>query len=189
MAQVSALAGLVTTSSRLNLVSAGDNRELDEVRAIVASFEIVRGLGDVIATLEARARLDARVELLDLVGHARAPGFLVVGSWLVDDSPQTAASFSALLRPSLERLGVRTIRLLGCATAATERARNAIRRIAQATRCQVLGTTRPVGARDYDRAGFASEHALSGATHAYPFSGFRLTTATRSRSEIRGRTP
>jgi hypothetical protein len=100
------------------------------------------------------------VDVLDMIGHSRSPGFLVVGTWIVDDSPQTAASFSELIRPLLMRLGVRTIRLLGCSTATTERGRSAIRRIALASRCAVLGTKRHISRCDYGREGFAADDAL-----------------------------
>jgi hypothetical protein len=116
------------------------------------------------------AALDWPADTLDVIGHSRSTGFLAIGTWTVDDSPQTAASFSELLVPSLRRIGVRTIRLLGCSTGIGERASRALLRISRATGCEVLGTKRMITPSDYDASGFVSVHAL-----------------TRSRTETRGR--
>ena len=140
---------------RLHLVSAELDRELDAIRQTLATFHAVAGIEDVITVLQ-RAE---HTELVDLIGHSSS-GFLVLGSWTINDSPQTAASFSQLVRPLLEARGVRTIRLLGCSTAATERGRCALRRIARATRCDVLGTRRYITRRDYVATGFAREDSL-----------------------------
>src|SRR5690242_11193200 len=107
-----ALAGRRVT--RLHVVSGGDDTEMSAIRATIRTFESVVSLEDLIASLRSQCERSERADCLDLIGHSRGPGFLVMGTWLVDDSPQTAASFSELLGPSLDQLGVRTIRLLGC---------------------------------------------------------------------------
>jgi hypothetical protein len=146
--------------TRLSLVGAGSDRELDAIRGVIESFESVGGLDDVMAVLHQHYRRGSRAEILDAIGHSRSEGFLVLGTWVVDDSSQTAATFSELLRPLLSQLGVRTIRLLGCSTATTERGRNAIRRIAHVTGCDVLGTRRYLNKYDYGRTGFVSDDML-----------------------------
>jgi len=95
-----------------------------------------------------------------MIGHSSVQGFLVLGDWRIDDTPQTAASFSLLLRPLFECLGVRVVRLLGCSTANTTAGRNAILRIARTTGCRVLGTKRYITRHDYEARGFVSEDAL-----------------------------
>ena len=146
--------------SRLNLVSGTQDRELDAIRQTVASFASASSVDEVAVVLRRFCADGRRCELLDVIGHSRCDGFLMVGAWVIDDSPQTAATFSELLRPALEFLGVRTIRLLGCLTAATHRARNAIRQAGRASRCSVLGTKRYIGKLDYGPAGFKSDDAL-----------------------------
>lgn len=146
---------------RLNLVSGSADRELDAVKRTIVTFESASGLDDVVAVLRDHASRGSRTELLDMIGHS-SRGLLVIGTWEIDDSPQAAATFSQLLLPSLEQLGVRTIRLLGCSTATTERGRNAMRRIARATECAVLGTRRYISKHDYGPDGFTSDHALIG---------------------------
>lgn len=81
---------------------------------------------------------------------------------MLDDSPQTAGSFDAWLRPSLERLGVSRVRLLGCCTATSQRGWAAISQIARAARCRVFGTRRYIGLVDYRAEGFVSDAALTG---------------------------
>ena len=154
--------------SRLNLVSAGADRELDAIRRTIATYECASGLDDVLAVLRDRSGRGERTELVDAIGHSRAHGFLALGTWLIDDSPQTAASFSQLLRPSLIELGVRTIRLLGCSTATTERGWTAMRAITRVTGCDVLGTRRYVSQHDYGPDGFVSDDTLVAAGGSQP---------------------
>lgn len=148
---------------RLNIVSADADRELDALRSTIASFDTATGLDELCAVLSGHAERGERAQVLDLIGHSCGPGFVVIGSWVIDDSPQTAASFSELLRPWLVQLGIRTVRLLGCSTAMTDRARSAMRRIGQRTRCLVLGTRRYISKRDYGPVGFIADETLLGA--------------------------
>ncbi len=145
---------------RLSLISAGPDRELDAIREIVLDFEDVCGLDDVISALQKRARSRRPIPILDAIGHSQSPGFLMLGSWLIDDSPQTVATFTLLLRPLLRQLGVRMIRLLGCATARAAPGSNVLANIARATGCMVAGTTRHISRRDYAPEGFAAEYSL-----------------------------
>lgn len=145
---------------RLNVVSGGDDREINSIRATVLTFDNVDDLDDLISLLRGHGERGDRVEVLDAIGHSRSHGFLVMGTWVIDDSPQTAATFSELLRPLFQRLGIRTIRLLGCTTAIPERGRNAIRRIAAVTGCRVFGTKRFLSKYDYSPSGFASDDTL-----------------------------
>jgi hypothetical protein len=142
-------------------VSGTGDVELDAIRRTLASFESAFGLQSVVALLREYATRRVRIDVLDMIGHSRSPGFLVIGSWVVDDSPQTGASFSEFFRPCLEQLGVRAIRLLGCGTALTDRGNDAIRRIARATRCEVFGTKRYISKHDYGPQGFMRDDTLA----------------------------
>lgn len=146
--------------ARLTLISDTADRELDAIRRTVEVFERVAGVDSVIANLKDHARREERVDTLDLVGHSRGHGFLVMGNWVLDDSPQVAATFSQDLRSALDTLGVREIRLLGCSTATTERSFAALRRISQAARRIVLGTRRYISKNDYSSNGFISDDTL-----------------------------
>jgi hypothetical protein len=174
--------------TRLTLVSDTTDRELAAVRRTIAAFELVGGEPAVVAALHARAAAAEHYETLDLVGHSGNHGFLRLGDWIVDDSTQTAGSFDMLLRPQLESLGVRTIRLLGCVTAMSPRAWGAITRIGRASRCRVLGTRRYIGNSDYRAEGFISDDALAGIAGARPSLSHSLEARDRLRTETRART-
>lgn len=159
---------------RLNLVSSSVDRELDAIRTTVSSFVSVSGVADLARVLHQRSLRGEPVAVLDAIGHSRSQGFVVIGTWEIDDSSQTAAAFSELLRAPLQRLGVRTIRLLGCSTATTQRGSNAMRRIAQVTGCTVVGTKRYISQHDYGAHGFASDDVLVDADGVSPISADRV---------------
>ncbi|MEO8845251.1 MAG: hypothetical protein ABI591_02010 [Kofleriaceae bacterium] len=142
------------------------------------------GLDALIAILHAHARCETRAETLDLVGHSRSHGFLVLGHWAIDDSPSVAASFGQDLRGALDVIGVRAIRLLGCSTAATERGFGALRRIGQAVRRPVFGTRRYISKNDYDSSGFISDDTLVDASGAKPTRADRVGFLNATASSV-----
>jgi len=170
---------------RLSLISDAADRELNSIRGTIRVFDRIAGAHVLIATLRDHVARRTHAETLDLIGHSRDHGFLVLGDWTLDDSPQTAATFGELVRGSLDALGVRELRLLGCSTAATERARGALRKIALAARREVFGTRRYVSKRDYDERGFLSDDVLVNANGVSPERrdpvGFLLGSATTIR--------
>ena len=88
--------------ARLTLISDTVDRELDAIRRTVEVFEQVGSVEAMIANLRDHARREDQVDTLDLVGHSRGHGFLVMGRWVLDDSPQVAATFSQDLRSALD---------------------------------------------------------------------------------------
>lgn len=166
---------------RITIISEGADRELDAIRGTVKELDNAAGHDQVIELLDDKAARGARADTLDLIGHSRL-GMLVIGRWLIDDSPQTVATFRSLIRPVLDKLGIRQIRLLGCSTAATERGWAAIRKIATATGRDVFGTKRYISKNDYDRGGFISDAALAGTVGPQPqradFVGFLTSAAS-----------
>jgi hypothetical protein len=168
--------------AQLTLISDPADRELNAIRGTVDACDPIADVETLISTLRLHALRRRHAATLDLVGHSRDHGFLVLGNWVLDDSPQTEATFRELIRPWLDALGVRELRLLGCSTAANERARSALRKIAIATRCEVYGTRRYVSKRDYDRGGFVSDDVLVNANGQPPERrdpvGFLLGAAT-----------
>lgn len=148
--------------SRLSLISDSKDRELDTIRRTVRTLEPVTGWEGLVETLERHVQRGTRVATLDLIGHSRDPGFLMLGSWALDDAQQTAGTLSLSVRPLLDALGVIELRLLGCSTAATDRGRAALRRISLAVRRSVYGTRRFLSKNDYGPAGFMSDEILVG---------------------------
>lgn len=179
----------MTAMTRLSLLSAEPDSELDRIRGIIQTFEDAHDMAGALAILEGHVSRDERVDVLDLIGHSRSPGFLVIGTWVIDGAAQTAATFSVLFRPLLADLGVRTIRLLGCSTAGSSAGRIAMRRVAQAARCQVYGTTRYISRNDYASAGFRSTDCLIDAQGARAIAcgddSPEIVTWTRSETRVR----
>ena len=149
--------------SRLSLISDSKDRELDTIRRTVRTLEPVAGSDALVGTLERYVDRGTRIATVDLIGHSRDPGFLMLGGWALDDEPQTAGTFSTSIRPLLDALGVIELRLLGCSTAATHRSRAALRRISFAVQRPVYGTRRFLSKNDYGPAGFMSDEILVGA--------------------------
>lgn len=145
---------------RLSLISDVADRELDAIRTRVDPYARVGAPGEAVAAMRELASRRKRAEIVDLIGHSQH-GFLTLGRWILDDSPHTSAIVQTELRPALDAIGVHTIRLLGCATSATDGARSAMRRIERASGRVVHGTLREVGAYDYDRNGFIGVHLLA----------------------------
>lgn len=145
---------------RLSFISNSPDRELDAIRRTVASYDGIGGADALVEALRFHALRRVHAVTLDLIGHSRDHGFLVLGNWPIDDTPQVVATFREEIRPWLDALGVREIRLLGCSTGTGERARGTLRKVAGATRCDVLGTRRYLSRRDYDAHGFVSDDVL-----------------------------
>jgi hypothetical protein len=167
---------------RLSLISDSPDRELDAIRRTVEVFDRIGGAEALVDVLCTHAKHGVHATTLDLIGHSRAHGFLVLGDWVLDESPQTASTFRELIRPPLDAIGVREVRLLGCSTGASEPARAALRRIGLAVQRDVLGTRRYLSKRDYDDRGFVSDDVLVDARGSAPDRidpvGFLLGAAT-----------
>lgn len=167
---------------RLSFISNSLDRELDAIRRTVQVYDSIGGVDALIEALRFHALRRVHAVTLDLVGHSRDHGFLVLGDWLIDDTPQVAATFREDIRPWLDALGIREVRLLGCSTGTGERARGSLRKIAGATRREVLGTRRYLSKRDYDAGGFVSDDVLVTASGEAPMRpdpvGFLLGGAT-----------
>lgn len=93
---------------------------------------------------------------LDLIGHATADrGLLELGDFVIDgESRVTRAFFRELADHEVfERLGVRAVRLLGCATATTEAGRATLVALADIIGLPVYGTSASLSEAHYDREG------------------------------------
>ena len=91
---------------------------------------------------------------LDLVGHATPASLLDLGGWVLDRCNPTVTAFFRELADHdvLPRLGISSIRLLGCGTASTQRARDTIVALTDIIGLPVLGTTSVVHAGHFRAA-------------------------------------
>lgn len=131
----------------LSVVSAEPDAVLQGIARAIGRVVTVDGPAALDAALSQLADEAARTpgtatRTLDLIGHTRAAASLLsLGSWVIDaDDPATVAVFRGLAdRGALLRLGIHTLRLLGCHSAGSERGRDTICRLAELLGVEVAG--------------------------------------------------
>jgi hypothetical protein len=129
---------------------------LSRAFAVDGRGELGEALGEILATSVPEARTT-----LDLIGHS-VPGssLLRLGDWVIDAAQASVIAFFRELADHrvLERIGVQAVRLLGCDTAGTDRARWAICALSDVLGVEVFGTTNLVHAAHYEPTGFSDQH-------------------------------
>ncbi|MBV8760395.1 MAG: hypothetical protein JO257_24095 [Deltaproteobacteria bacterium] len=125
----------------------------------------VRGPHHVVGSLaEMRAVLESMlghaphpVRMLDLLGHATRDLRVVrLGREAIDMFDPKVAQFFVRLAADrvLPRLGIRALRLLGCATATTAAGQRTMQRLARVLGMPVYGTTKPLMKSHFATTGF-----------------------------------
>lgn len=155
----------------LSLISRSDDSELRRIETTVVSSRLIAGraeLEEMLCELLAHGRCGAP-KTLDLIGHSTVgTSLLSVGDWVLDATNATVTAFFRELADHavLDRLGIHSLRLLGCSTAASAHGIWTICALADILGVEVHGTTGPVLASHYDAHGFehASRHLLISAT-------------------------
>ncbi|MGE0395511.1 MAG: hypothetical protein AB7T06_02210 [Kofleriaceae bacterium] len=149
---------LTITSRRLD-------HELARLHAVVEHKVLVDGRVELEETFG--ALLAARTEppmpkTLDFVGHATPASLLDLGGWVIDRCNPTVTAFFRELADHdvLPRLGISSVRLLGCGTASTQRARDTIIALTDIVGLPVLGTTSLVHAGHFRHDGFDPQWAF-----------------------------
>jgi hypothetical protein len=139
-----------------------------EVAAIAHKLEhkvMVGGRGDFEAVL---CKLLARDEepqprTLDLIGHSTSDDSLLrFGDWVIDGRKVSVRAFFRELADHdvFARLGITSLRLLGCETATTKAGRTTLRTLAEILGLEVFGSIVMLDATHYDETGFCSDHNL-----------------------------
>jgi hypothetical protein len=156
----------VLARPRISLVTAHPDAEVARLtRQLVdvlpidgrASFE--RTLGELSRIADHAPPSATTPRTLDLIGHATSDGLLRLGDWLIDgESPKVSAFFRGIADVELlPRLGVTSMRVLGCSTAVGARARRTLRILAELLDLEVLGTLGPIYSLHYDAEGFGEQ--------------------------------
>ncbi|NVB83144.1 MAG: hypothetical protein HOV81_32520 [Kofleriaceae bacterium] len=94
---------------------------------------------------------------LDLVGHSTKPARLLrLDQTVIDMFDQNVSVFFQRLADDgvLARIGVVSLRLLGCETASRPPGKRTIQRLARVLRLPVYGTTKPIMKSHYTAEGF-----------------------------------
>jgi len=146
----------------LTIVSAEPDFDLQQIaQIIVHAVTIARRselevlFGRLLVEVERSAAVTAKT--LDLIGHTRSSAsLLTLGDWMIDlADPATSAFFRELAdREVLPRLGVRTLRLLGCNTAGTAQGRATIGQLGELLGLEVSGTNQLLHAGHVGACGF-----------------------------------
>lgn len=148
---------------RISIVTSHPDAEVTRLQALIGDHLEVDGRAALEAVLShlARATSDTEVtpKTLDLIGHATSDGLLRMGDWVLDgENPTVTAFFRGLADLDLlPRLGVTALRVLGCSTATTTRARGTLKILAEILGMEVFGTTSPIYSLHYDTEGFGHQ--------------------------------
>ena len=156
----------VLSRPRISLVTSHPDAEVARLTRLLAdpipvdgraSFE--RTLGELSRAADFLPMSDTVPRTLDLIGHATTDGLLRLGDFLIDgESPRVTAFFRGIADVDvLPRLGVTSVRILGCSTAVGARARRTLRSIADLLGLEVLGTLGPIYSLHYDADGFGEQ--------------------------------
>src|SRR2546423_3657393 len=122
--------------AHLSVVAPTLDPELARVHDVVQHKVVVSGREDLeaalCALLAASDAVPVSAKTLDLIGHAGSDAPLVLGDWVIDaDRAPTRAFLRELADLEvLPRLGVHSLRLLGCASGLGQRGRQTIVRLA-----------------------------------------------------------
>ena len=100
-----------------------------------------------------------RVQTLDLIGSTTPQGLVQLGSWVIDGQRASTLAFFRELADHevLVRLGIQSVRLLGCRSATSEAARSTIEALSTILGIEVYGTTSLLHAAHFDARGFRSD--------------------------------
>jgi hypothetical protein len=132
--------------------------EMTQIQNAIEHKALVEGRADLETLFSGLLAIDGEriPKTLDLIGHSTGKGFLKLGDWVIDASrPAVTAYFRELAdNDVLPRLGIHSVRLLGCHTAATATTRATIRSLAELLGVPVLGSTTMLFASHYDANGF-----------------------------------
>lgn len=141
--------------------------ELVRIQELVEHKVLVDGRGD-LEELFGRmlaADLPPSPKTLDLIGHSTPDkSLLALGDWVIDSSSRTVVAFWRGIADHevLPRLGIHTVRLLGCQTADTKYGRETICKLSEILGVEVCGTRQLIYSAHYDAHGFKdeSQHVL-----------------------------
>lgn len=143
------------------------------LRAVLDHVELVDNVAELAAVLHRIVDSDpALPTTLDLIGHTTPGSLLMLGDTVLDGGdPAVLAIFGALGSSRvLARLGVTSLRLLGCNTASGDAARATLCALADLLGVEVYGSTSAIFVEHYDRTGFRDDwrFLLVGSTELRP---------------------
>ena len=162
--------------------------EITQIQNAIEYKALVEGRADLEALFSGLLAIGGEQvpKTLDLIGHSTGKGFLKLGDWVIDVSrPAVTAYFRELAdNDVLPRLGIHSVRLLGCQTAGSPTTRATIRTLSELLGMPVFGSTTVLFAAHYDANGFIErrQYLLASANdfHDRPASEDSETLSQRS---------
>jgi hypothetical protein len=162
------------TRPRISIVTSHPDAEVSRLQALLGDHLQVDGrstlehlLGQLV---QAAGDPPPAPKTLDLIGHSTSDGLLRLGDWVLDGESSTVTAFFRGIADIevLPRIGVTAVRLLGCSTAVSTRARSTMKILAELLGLEIYGTTSPIYSLHYDETGFAHQwrFLLSAASEA-----------------------
>ncbi len=154
-----------TTIRRISVIARKRDLELSRIHGALDSCLEVDGRGeleDLLGQLLAAVTVPPATSTLDLIGHSGPDALLELGDWRIDAETGAVTSFFRGLADHdvFRRLGIGAVRLLGCETARTRRARSTITVLAEVAGVEFYGTRTMIYAAHYEPTGFSAEHLL-----------------------------
>lgn len=145
--------------AHLSVIGHGPDSEISRIENAIEHKIVVEGRADLEAALGRLLAVDLppTPKTLDVIAHTTVDkALLLLGDWLLDATSATVTSFFHGLADHevLSRLGIHSIRLLGCGTADTAHGRWTICKLAEILGVEVYGTTGALFASHFDREGF-----------------------------------
>lgn len=146
----------------LAVVTRHGDLELTRIQNIIEHRVLVDGrveLEEAFSRLLLIPTTDPVPKTLDLIGHSTPEALLQLGNWVIDTTKPTVTAFFREIADNdvLLRLGINAVRLLGCCTAETEKARLSLCTLSDILGVQVYGTNNLLYSAHYDAKGFAFE--------------------------------
>jgi hypothetical protein len=155
--------------SRLSLITRDTDDQLRRIRNLISQPVLVDGRADVEQILSTLSHAPDQVtsRSLDLIGHSTPDrSLLMLGDWVIDGTSSKVLSFFRGLADEgvFARLGITSIRLLGCETAASATGRRTLIALSDTTELEIYGTSIMLDESAYDAGGFTAEHVLVSST-------------------------
>lgn len=151
------------TRPRISIITSHPDAEVSRLQALLGDHLQADGRGSLESLLgqlvHAVGDLAPAPKTLDLIGHSTPDGLLRLGDWVLDGETSTVTAFFRGIADVevLPRIGVTALRLLGCSTAVSTRARNTMKILAELLGLEVYGTTSPIYSLHYDESGFSHQ--------------------------------
>ncbi len=151
------------THPRISIVTSHPDAEVSRLQALLGDHLQADGRTALEALLgqlvHAVANPAPAPKTLDLIGHSTPDGLLRLGDWILDGESSTVSAFFRGIADNevLPRIGVTALRLLGCSTAVSVRARTTMKILAELLGLEVFGTTSPIYSLHYDESGFSHQ--------------------------------